>query len=112
VRDDRLIALAMACARALPLAGAVNIQCRLVDGAPVVFEINPRFSGGIPLTIAAGADFPRMLVDLARGRRVAPAIGRFRDGLWMTSFESAVFLDDSAIALPAHSPGRSVEAVA
>ena len=59
-------------------AGPVNIQCRMVDGGPMVFEINPRFSGGIPLTIAAGADFPAMLVDLALGRRVAPAIGRFR----------------------------------
>ena len=41
----------------------INIQCRIVDGVPVVFEINPRFSGGIPLTIAAGADFPRLLVE-------------------------------------------------
>ena len=37
-----------------------------------VFEINPRFSGGIPLTIAAGADFPRMLVR-ARARPPRPA---------------------------------------
>ena len=37
------------------------------DGVATVFEINPRFSGGIPLTIAAGADFPRMLLcDRAR----------------------------------------------
>ncbi len=38
----------------------------------MIFEINPRFSGGIPLTIAAGADFPRMLVQAARGREVSP----------------------------------------
>ncbi len=112
VRDARLIDVALACAGALSLVGAVNIQCRIVDGRPVVFEINPRFSGGIPLTIAAGADFPRMLLDLAWGRPVRPAIGRFRDGLWMTSFESAFFLDESCVALPAHSPASSVEAVA
>ena len=68
VRDYRLIDLARAIARvALPLAGPVNVQCRMVEGWPIVFEINPRFSGGIPLTIAAGADFPRIL---------APAGGR------------------------------------
>lgn len=111
VRDGRLIDLALACARALPMAGAINIQCRIVDGTPVVFEINPRFSGGIPLTIAAGADFPRMLVELAWGQSVRPTIGQFRDGLWMTSFESAVFLDQSSIALHSHAPA-SVEAVA
>ena len=47
--------------------GPINVQCRLSHGRPIVFEINPRFSGGIPLTIAAGADFPRMLLELALG---------------------------------------------
>jgi carbamoyl-phosphate synthase large subunit len=92
VRDERLIALGADCAAAIRFAGAVNIQCRLQDGAPFIIEINPRFSGGIPLTIAAGADFPRLLVRLARGRRVEPAVGQFRDDLWMTSYESSVFV--------------------
>jgi carbamoyl-phosphate synthase large subunit len=99
VKDAALIALAEACAAALPFAGAVNIQCRVVDGHPVVFEINPRFSGGIPLTIEAGADFPAMLVRLAAGQRVPPAIGRFRDNLWMTNYEASVFLDGGRVAL-------------
>jgi len=97
VRHPRLIDLAWSCARAMRFAGAVNIQCRLVEGEPVVFEINPRFSGGIPLTIAAGADFPRMLVELARGWRVASAIGRFRDGLWMSSYETSVFVEAGSV---------------
>jgi len=92
VRDARLIALAEAVADILPFAGAVNIQCRVVNGEPVVFEINPRFSGGIPLTIQSGADFPRMLADLALGRAVAPSIGDFRDGLMMTNYEASLFL--------------------
>jgi carbamoyl-phosphate synthase large subunit len=97
VRDHRLTELALACTRALRFAGAINIQCRIVDGTPVVFEINPRFSGGVPLTIAAGADFPRMLVDLARGARLRPSIGRFKDGLWMTSYEASMFLPAAAV---------------
>jgi carbamoyl-phosphate synthase large subunit len=99
VNDPSLIGLAQACAAALQFAGAVNIQCRVVDGRPVVFEINPRFSGGIPLTIEAGADFPAMLLRLAAGQRVAPAIGRFRDNLWMTSYETSLFLDPARVAL-------------
>lgn len=93
VNDPRLIELALACARTLPFVGPINIQCRMHGDVPTVFEINPRFSGGIPLTIAAGADFPAMVLDLALHRRVAPAIGRFKANLWMTSFESALFLD-------------------
>ena len=92
VRDYRLIDLARAIARVLPLAGPVNVQCRMVEGWPIVFEINPRFSGGIPLTIAAGADFPRYLLQLAAGQEVAPSIGEFRDNLWMTSHETSTFV--------------------
>ncbi len=71
----------------------------------MVFEINPRFSGGIPLTIEAGADFPRMLVDLVAGKRVPATIGHFRDNLWMTSYEASVFLDGARIELPEY-PGH------
>jgi carbamoyl-phosphate synthase large subunit len=102
VNHPGLIALAQACASALPFVGAINIQCRIVNGVPVIFEINPRFSGGIPLTIEAGADFPRMLVDLAAGRDVPPAIGQFRDRLWMTNYEASVFLTDGEVELRAY----------
>lgn len=101
VNDRRLIELAEAACDALTFAGPLNIQCRMRGGDPVIFEINPRFSGGIPLTIQAGADFPQMLLKLAMGRAVAPAIGGFRDGLWMTSFESSFFLDAPHIRMQA-----------
>jgi carbamoyl-phosphate synthase large subunit len=94
VGDPSLVRLGLDCAAALDFVGAANIQCRMVNGEPVVFEINPRFSGGISLTIAAGADFPRMLVDLARGREVAPAIGRFQADLWVTNYEEPLYLNE------------------
>jgi carbamoyl-phosphate synthase large subunit len=97
-KDPALIELAEACAAALPFAGAVNIQCRVVNGRPVVFEINPRFSGGIPLTIEAGADFPLMLGELARGTRLAPTIGHFRENVLMTSYEAQLFLTSTQVA--------------
>ncbi len=101
VRDSRLLRLAEAACDAIPFVGPVNIQCRMRGNQPTIFEINPRFSGGIPLTIQAGADFPKMLLKLALGRRVEPAIGQFRDDLWMTSFESSFFLDAPHLRLHA-----------
>jgi carbamoyl-phosphate synthase large subunit len=97
VRDQELINLALGCARVFPFHGPVNVQCRMLHGTPTVFEINPRFSGGIPLTIAAGADFPRMVLEMTLGRHVDPVIGRFRHDLWMTSYESSLFLDSRSI---------------
>ena len=111
-QDQTLIDLALACTHVLPFAGAINIQCRVVDGRPTVFEINPRFSGGIPLTIAAGADFPRWLIELALGRRVAPAIGGFVGDLWMTSYEASIFLDNDRAATLAACAARPLEDVA
>lgn len=98
VADARLIDLAVRTAAALPFRGAVNIQCRFVGDRPVIFEINPRFSGGIPLTIAAGADFLKMLVDVAVGRPVLPTLGEFTDNLWMTNYEASLFLDEDTNA--------------
>lgn len=97
VHDDSLITFAESIAAAMPFLGAVNIQCRVVQGRPVVFEINPRFSGGIPLTIASGADFPAYLIDLTQGRKVAPRIGRFRGDLWLTSYEASIFVKGEAL---------------
>lgn len=91
VNDPVLIDLARACVSAMTFMGPINIQCRIVNGCPIVFEINPRFSGGIPLTIEAGADFPRMLIQLALGQQLEPAIGQFRDGVWMSNYESSLF---------------------
>ena len=114
VADRSLIDLALQCAAVLEFKGACNIQCRVVSGRPVIFEINPRFSGGIPLTIASGADFPRMLVELAVGRHVEPAIGRFTAELWMTSYESSFFVDAARLAALTEraSPARRRRSVA
>lgn len=94
VRNDALIDLARRCATVLPFAGPVNIQCRVVRGRPVVFEINPRFSGGIGLTIAAGVDVPRLLLELTLGLQVRPTIGQFKEYLWMTNYEASVFVEE------------------
>jgi hypothetical protein len=40
-----------------------------------------------------------MLVRMALGLKVEPAIGAFRSNLWMSSFESSFFLDGAAIEL-------------
>ena len=110
-KDERLMQLARDTVRALPFAGPLNIQCRIVDNRPVIFEINPRFSGGIPLTIEAGADFAGMMLQMAAGRRVAPAIGRFRDNLWMTNYEASVFVEHDRVELKPFAADPVTEAV-
>lgn len=49
-------------ARALQVQGPLNVQCRLVDGEVVVFEINPRFSGTTSLRAMVGYNEPDVLI--------------------------------------------------
>jgi carbamoyl-phosphate synthase large subunit len=100
VKTPALLELAEQVCSAIPSFGPNNVQCRLRDGWPMVFEINPRFSGGIPLTIAAGANFPKMLIKIANGTALAPRVGEFREGVWMTSYEASVFLEEANLRLP------------
>ena len=112
LNDPRLISLALQVCGAIRFHGPINIQCRMRAGEPVIFEINPRFSGGIGLTIQAGADFPQMMIRLALGRRVDPEIGSFRDQLWMTSFESSFFLESPNLVRPGFNARPAVGEVA
>lgn len=91
-RHYGLIKLAVETAETLKLCGAANIQVKLEGDSAVIFEVNPRFSGGIPLTIASGADFPGWLIEMCLGRGPEPCIGEFTDGIVMACYEEALFL--------------------
>jgi carbamoyl-phosphate synthase large subunit len=111
VKSRPLMELAERVCEAFLFTGALNIQCRMRGPDAAVFEINPRFSGGIDLTIAAGADFPGLLVQMALGRRLMPRIGEFRDDLWICKYETAIFVQGSSHELPtlAEAQARRVE---
>ena len=90
-KNAGVIAFAKEVAEKLQIAGPANIQCKWDGGDVSLIEVNPRFSGGIPLTIASGADFAAWLVQLKAGMNIAPQIGKFQDGLAMMSFEESIF---------------------
>ena len=103
-KKDDVIAFAKDIAERLQIIGPANIQCKVDSGAISLIEVNPRFSGGIPLTIAAGADFPSWLVQLRAGIEIVPQIGKFQDGLAMMSFEESIFATETELKL--HQPGK------
>ena len=68
VRDGGLESTAAAVAAAIGLTGVANVQLRRdTNGIPALLEVNPRFPGAMPLTIAAGVDMPSLALDLALG---------------------------------------------
>ena len=69
VHDEALAAAATAVAEAIGLTTVANVQLkRTADGTPGLLEVNPRFPGAMPLTIASGVDMPSLVLDAMLGR--------------------------------------------
>jgi carbamoyl-phosphate synthase large subunit len=72
--------------------GVITLQCFLTPEDRIRFiEINPRFGGGAPLAIQAGADFPLWLLEEHLGRRPDIQADDWQDGLTMLRYDAAVF---------------------
>ncbi len=70
-----------AIANSIGAKGPLNIQCRLVDGEVVVFEINPRFSGTTSLRALVGYNEPDILVrQHVFGEKVEPGFS-YQEGV-------------------------------
>lgn len=71
VHDEALISAAGAVAVRLGLQTVANVQLkRDADATPALLEVNPRFPGAMPLTIASGVDMPSLTLDSVLGRPV------------------------------------------
>lgn len=66
--------------------GPITIQLFLQGEEPVLSEINPRFGGGFPLALAAGARYPEWILDMVEGKAVEPKLGQYRTNLYMTRY--------------------------
>lgn len=75
VHDPEAIALALDTVAVLELTGPANVQCRRDRrGRLALLEVNPRFPGSLPLTIASGFDIPALALDEALGLPVRPLV--------------------------------------
>jgi len=101
VHSAELESTAAAVARAIGLIGVANVQLRYDSaGVPALLEVNPRFPGAMPLTIAAGVDMPSLALDLALGRSLPERV-EFRE-LANVRFLEDVFVDPSEVLQSEH----------
>jgi carbamoyl-phosphate synthase large subunit len=94
VKNTRIMAVGKQVAEALgECRGVVTVQCMLMPNGRIrVIEINPRFGGGAPLAIHAGADFPKWMLQETMGLKPRIAPSAFRDDVVMLRFDDAVFV--------------------
>jgi carbamoyl-phosphate synthase large subunit len=78
--------------KAVGLTGPANVQGFVCgDGTVVIHEVNPRFSGGLPLSLAAGADLVEEYLRAVMGAPVRPERLVGRPGVKMLRYFSEVF---------------------
>jgi len=76
--------------------GVITLQLFLTDDDMVKFiEINPRFGGGVPLSIKAGANFPKWILQELLDRKANIRFDGFKDSLIMLRYDGEVWLEDS-----------------
>ena len=90
--DQGLVRLVAELLGVLELRGPANVQGFLDEDGIVSFvEVNPRFSGGLPLALASGADLVGEYLRGVLGRPIRPERLTFRAGVLMSRFFEEVF---------------------
>ena len=73
--------------------GVITLQLFLTADKKIKFiEINPRFGGGVPLSIKAGANFPKWILQELLGQQPNIRFDGFKDNLIMLRYDSEVWL--------------------
>lgn len=92
-KNAEIMAVGLRVAEALTdCVGLITIQLILTPAGRIrVIEVNPRFGGGVPLAIRAGADFPKWLLAEWLGRKPRIRLDQFEDGLMMLRYHQSFF---------------------
>ncbi|MBN1817104.1 MAG: ATP-grasp domain-containing protein [Sedimentisphaerales bacterium] len=78
--------------------GVITVQLIESSGKLYIIEINPRFGGGVPLSIKAGADFPRWILQLYRGKKPKIRFDAWQENLIMLRYDSEVWLTEENVS--------------
>jgi len=94
VKNPHIISKATKLVEALGAGpGIITLQLFLTDNGKIKFiEINPRFGGGAPLSIKAGANFPKWILQELTCKKLNIKFDGFKDNLIMLRYDSEVWL--------------------
>jgi carbamoyl-phosphate synthase large subunit len=97
VKDGEIMTQARKLAELLRAGpGVITLQLFVTRAGKILFtEVNPRFGGGAPLSIRAGTDFPKWILQELTGDRPRIGFDGFKDGLIMLRYDAEVWLEKS-----------------
>ena len=93
IKNDLITSICVKIADILSAIGTITSQCIVNEGIPYFTEINARFGGGAPLSLAAGANMPLwLLAQIANIKIDIPKISSYKEGLHLTRFDDSFFV--------------------
>lgn len=92
VKNPQIIAAGAKVVNSLPgTVGCITVQCFLLPNGEIAFiEINPRFGGGVPLSIEAGANYPKWILQMLLNDKNI-AFDDWQDGIVMLRHDESIF---------------------
>lgn len=86
------------CSALVGAYGCLNVQIFWDEEQQVgrIIEINPRFGGGFPLAWAAGAHFPKWLIEDLLGLKSSASFDGWRDKVMMLRYDAEVIVEHGA----------------
>ncbi len=91
VRDSHIISETANLVSKLKPFGHITVQCFKNDAGIFFVEVNPRFGGGAPMSIDAGANSIENLIRLKRGEKLSYS-DDWRDGIEFSRFDDSVMV--------------------
>lgn len=90
-RDSELEVLCQSIASVLGTVGPINVQAIRSSSSIHVIEINPRFAGGAPLSIAAGAPLAEWTIAMILEQSFAELTNVLKDKHIMMRYDESIF---------------------
>lgn len=73
--------------------GHITVQCIKTDKKIIYIEINPRFGGGAPMSIKAGADSCKNLLKLLQGKKLSYNED-YKENVLFLRFDEAIMINE------------------
>lgn len=110
VQDEQMLREAQAIIGRFHPVGTITVQLirEQESGRDYFIEINPRFGGGAPLSIKAGADIPGVILHMLMGEKPSLLPHAAKDGAVYTRFDDSICLTDRQKTIPVVKSGEEV----
>lgn len=97
-QDDRMISEMKILIADFKPCGQITVQMirETKTGEDYYIEINPRFGGGAPLSIKAGADSAKAVIRLLNGEKLRYEARAARDGVIYSRFDQSICINGAA----------------